>query len=223
MSKDGYLINIHAHSIFSDGVNSPCKMALEAKRLGFTALVITDHFYGADVPEFMSTNSMRLLKKACAECKEIIPIIIGLEVPVLGQEILVFGGAAIKQIMEHGHPRKMNEADLIKIKKETGCAMVLCHPGQDFTRAASVVDAYERFNSGQDFFRNGRSLENLEGLQSWCNSDAHWTKCMGKAFNKVVTKIENETDLIRYIKSDKQPEHVIPAEDPDLRIRSCTK
>ena len=38
-----YKINIHAHTIFSDGYNTPYVMALKAKELGFSALVITSY------------------------------------------------------------------------------------------------------------------------------------------------------------------------------------
>jgi 3',5'-nucleoside bisphosphate phosphatase len=43
-----YKINIHCHTIFSDGLNTPVTLAHEAKRLGFCALVITDHYYGSE-------------------------------------------------------------------------------------------------------------------------------------------------------------------------------
>ena len=198
-----YKINIHAHSIFSDGTNSPYTMALKAKELGFTSLVITDHFYGRKIPEFMSVNTMRVLKKACSEAKEILPVIIGMEVPFAGQEVLVFGGAAIKSILENGKP---NILEMLRLKKETGCAVVLCHPGEDFDLAAPAVDGFEHFNSGQNWFKNERSFGNLKILPSWCNSDAHNSADLGRAYNIVDTKIEKESELIRYIKKGKQPE-----------------
>lgn len=200
-----YKINIHAHSIFSDGINSPLAMAIEAKNLGFSALVITDHFYGSTCPEFMSVNSMRLLKKACAEAKKILPVIIGLEVPFMGQEVLIFGGAAIKSILENDKP---TYRELKRLKAETGCAVVLCHPGDFGHAAAEVSDGFEHFNSGHNFFEK-RPFGKLEGKPRWCNSDAHQTPCIGKAYNLIDTKIENEGDLIKYIKSGKQPEFYV--------------
>ncbi len=198
-----YKINIHAHTIFSDGLNSPYTMALKAKELGFTALVITDHFYGRDVPEFMGKVTMRVLKRACREAKEIIPIIIGIEVPFMGQEVLIFGGAAIKHILENGKPT-MNK--LLKLKKETGCAVVLCHPSEGYEQVVPVIDAYEHFNSGVSMLEGrGVGFDLLAGMQGWCNSDAHKVEFLEYGYNIVDSKIETEGDLIKYIKRGKQP------------------
>lgn len=201
-----YKINIHAHSIFSDGLNSPYTMALKAKELGFTSLVITDHFYGKDYPEFMSNINMGKLKKAVSEAKEILPVIIGMEVPFMGQEVLVFGGAAIKAIIEKGIPTMK---ELLALKKETGCVAILCHPGEDFELAAPALDGFERFNAGHDWFKNGRDYGPLLGMQSWCNSDAHRVVDMGRAYNLVDSKIETEGDLIQYIKRGRQPDFFV--------------
>lgn len=198
-----YKINIHAHSIFSDGLNSPYVMALKAKELGFTALVLTDHYYGLDVPEFMSPVTMKHLKKAVTEAKEILPIIIGMEVPFMGQEVLVFGGAAIGSILRNGLPT-MDE--MLRLRKETGCAVILCHPGEDFEVTEPAVDGFEQYNSGQDWFKNGRSFGDLMLKQRWCNSDAHRAIDLETAYNIVDSKIETESDLIRYIKRRKQHE-----------------
>jgi len=202
-----YKINIHAHSIFSDGKNTPFIMALKAKELGFTALVITDHYYGPEHPEFMSENSMRLLKKSCKEARKIIPVIIGLEAPFMGEEVLVFGGAAISDILENGKPT-MDK--LLQLKKDTGCAVVLCHPGEDFELTIPAIDGFERFNHGMDMFGSGRrSMGSLENKPSWCNSDAHMADHLEICYNIVDTKIKNESDLIRYIKKGKQPKFCI--------------
>lgn len=204
-----YKINIHSHTIFSDGFNSPYVMALKAKELGFTALVITDHFYGRDLPDFMTLEKLKLLKKACNEVKKIIPVILGLEVPFMGQEVLVFGGSAVQNILEHGKP---NMEQMLNIKKETGCAVILCHPGHDFHFAIPAIDGYERINGGSDLFICGDKKRSLEGLvekPAWCNSDAHTSEKLELSYNIVDSKIETEHDLIKYIKKQKQPEFYV--------------
>ena len=201
-----YKINIHAHTIFSDGLNSPYKMALTAKEIGFSALVITDHYYGNVCPDFMSKSCMKILKKACKEAREILPIIIGMEVVFMGQEVLVFGMAAINKILENGPPTL---EDMVKLRREDGCAVVLCHPGEGFEVTLPVIDGFEQFNSGRDFFKNGRRFGLLSPLPRWCNSDAHIDDGLWVAYNIVDKKITRESDLIRYIKSRKQPEFYI--------------
>ncbi len=197
-----YKINIHSHTIFSDGFNTPITMAYKAKELGFTALVVTDHFYGKVSPEFMSKNNLRLLRKACDEARKILPVIIGMEVPFMEQEILVFGGAAIKWIIENDLPTK---DDIIRLKKETGCAIILCHPGKDFEDLIDVIDGFEMYNSGFNYFKNRTAeLDSLKGKQRWCNSDAHKSEWLDIGYNIVDSKIKTEHDLIKYIKRGKQ-------------------
>ena len=116
------------------------------------------------------------------------------------QEILVFGGAAINWILEKGLPL---DAQCLA---DYNCATVLCHPGADYEKVLPYVDAYERYNSGNDFFKD-RTIPN--GLQGWCNSDAHLASCLKVGYNIVDTKIENENQLIKYIKSGKQPRYVV--------------
>lgn len=205
-----YKINIHAHSIFSDGISSPYKMAVKVKELGFTSLVITDHYYGIERSRFITKDSMRLLRKACKEAKEILPVIIGIEIPFMGEEVLVFGGAAIKEILDL--PKLPNMEEMLDIKKRTGCGVILCHPASDFEAAAPAVDGYERINSGHDMFvvgDNTRGLGSLENKPAWCNSDAHNLAELNNCYNIVNSKIETEVDLIKYIKKGHQPEFVV--------------
>ena len=200
LSKNEYRINIHAHSYFSDGANSPYHMALKAKELGFTALVITDHYYGPGYEEYMHVNKLKFLRKACVEAKEVLPVIIGLEIPIEGNEVLIFGGEVIKRILENGLPTL---SELYDYKADTNCAIILCHPAEEYTSLINVIDGYEHFNGGNNWFTN-REPKGLEGKQVWCNSDAHMTKYLDNGYNIVDTKIQYEADLIKYIKKGKQ-------------------
>jgi predicted metal-dependent phosphoesterase TrpH len=213
-----YKINIHAHTFFSDGVNSPLGMALEANRLGFTALVITDHYYG-ETDEWCSVNvqKMRILRRACDEAKKIMPVIIGIELSFGGEEILTFGSAMIQDIMRHRDTgNELTMELLLKWKRRHDSAFVLCHPGkvENWVFLRPLLDGYEEYNSGSSMFRlelengivNEREHGALTGLPGWCNSDAHQAAGLERAYNLVDSKIENETDLIRYIKRGVQPE-----------------
>ena len=52
------------------------------------------------------------------------------------QEILVFGGAAVNWILEKGLP--LNAQCLA----DYNCATVLCHPGANYEKVLTYVDAY---------------------------------------------------------------------------------
>ena len=129
-----YKINLHAHTIFSDGYNSPLRMGMTAKKLGFSALVITDH-YRNNAP--YSSYNFSLCQDACREVREIIPVILGMEIMVEGAEMLLFGGEAIKIIRgiridnrrdcinrgrtnlpngEKHHKAKLTESDILYIR-----------------------------------------------------------------------------------------------------------
>jgi len=199
-----YKINLHAHTIFSDGCNTPYVMAQKAKELGFSALVITDHYYiNNDFSEF-SLNEDRwcLLRQACKEAREIIPIIIGIEASFMNQEVLIFGGEAIKRIFEN---KSLTPDEMLTLRKETHCAVILCHPGGEIDALEPYIDGFEHYNSGQNWFSD-RGFGKLKNKPRWCNSDAHGVKCLDWGYNIVTHKIQNESDLIKYIKSGKQPE-----------------
>lgn len=204
-----YKINLHAHTIFSDGRNSPYRMALAAKELGFTALVITDHFYSGNTSERCSINieKMKLLKRAAEEAKEIIPVIIGIEYAIEGEETLVFGSAMVNRIMaaeESGF--EVTVEALLDWKKQVEAAFILCHPGNEdnWQKLFPILDGFEEYNRGHGYF-DDREFGCLSKLPRWCNSDAHRHEDLTIGWNIVDSKITVESDLIRYIKRKKQP------------------
>lgn len=211
-----YKLNIHAHSLFSDGYNSPYKMALTAKQLGFTALVLTDHLYGNDrSSDYCSINdrSYPLRRQSCREASEILPIIEGLELPVAGEEVLVFGEEAISYVLKCG---KLTIDDMVSLRDQTNCAFILCHPHIKYEPLIPYIDGYELYNSCQHQFRSRDIADGLKPLQRWSNSDAHNVDMLGWSYNILDTQITNEIELIEYIKSGKQHEFYNLHDDTDL-------
>jgi hypothetical protein len=205
-----YKINLHAHTIFSDGSNSPYVMAVEAKRLGLSALAITDHYYPSHPKEWCSSGAERhrLTRRACVEAKDILPIIVGMELAFGEEEMLVYGTKLIQEI--HRHCDKGNELTidlLIKLKRRHESAFILCHPGnpEKWEALLPILDGYERYNSGQDMFGEHREVGVLGGLPSWCNSDAHSKEGLSIAYNLTTCKIETEEDIIKYIREGNRP------------------
>lgn len=217
-----YKINIHAHTLFSDGMNTPISMAVKAKELGFSALVITDHYYGGDFNEYsLNLDKYRLLKKACKEAKNILPVIIGMEVAFYGEEVLCFGGGFIRSILECGEEAQgivnFTMEQMMEWKRLSGGAVVLCHPGnnENWKKILPLLDGFEHYNSGQNWFSN-REFGVLSELTSWCNSDAHQIGGLDRGYNIVSNKIEKEHDLINYIKSRRQPKfHLRPRKETE--------
>ena len=211
-----YKINLHAHSTFSDGSNTPAEMAHEAKDMGFSALVLTDHYYNGMYPD----NAITLDDEedyfvAIEEARKILPVIRGMEALFGGEEILVFGQKAIQTILKWGVISNIYQ--LRWIKEHCRCAFILAHPNVWHDHFAEVLDGYERHNSGQDFFKFGededRPLGVLEGLQEWHNSDAHSAMGLVKGYNLLDVEITNEIELIEYIKSGKKHGYNVMGED----------
>lgn len=213
-------INIHAHSLFSDGLNSPYKMALKAKELGFSALVLTDHFYGDEFShkDQISLESLIYLRRCKSEIeRSIMPVILGVEIPLLGHEVIVFGYEAVIAILRNGLPTEESTAGLLyDLKFSSNCAIVLCHPRpiHNENRAKDIcnlIDGYEHINGGFDFFK-GISHGSLKGKQRWCNSDAHRANDLGQCYNILDVEIKNELDLIKYIKDKNEHDFYIKGE-----------
>lgn len=205
-----YRINIHAHSVFSDGSGSPYTMAMEAKRLKFSALVLTDHLYGNSKDNdycSITNRSYHVRRSCCHEASSILPIIEGLEVPVGGEEVLLFGTSAIKYILDKG---KLTIPDLKSLRRNERCAIVLCHPHISYEKLIEHVDAYELYNSGGRMFKHRKIHPDLASKQSWANSDAHSVEQLKRSWNVVNTKIKTEEDLIKYIHGAAQPKHYAP-------------
>lgn len=198
-------INIHAHSVFSDGSNSPYVMALEAKRLGFSALVLTDHLYGNGKDQSycsISDWTYPIRAQCCREASSILPIIEGIEIPVGGEEVLLFGKTAIAFALRKGC---LSRDDLKSLRANEDCAIVLCHPHLSYEKLIDYVDAYELYNSGGRMFKFREINPMLLEKQCWSNSDAHHTDNIKRAWNTTKTKIETEEQLIAYIHSGEQP------------------
>lgn len=203
MDRIRYKINIHAHSFFSDGQNSPYIMAKTAQSLGFSALVLTDHYYNGSYPEVSMVKSKEgAYKRALKEAEMVLPVIRGTEATFGGEEILVFGQSAIKEIMDKDGIQ--TDDHLKEIRKNHECAIVLCHPGNYYEGFTDLFDGYERYNSGSDeFATRPEALDILKDKQAWYNSDAHGAVMLPICYNLTEDEITTEEQLIAYIKSGK--------------------
>ncbi len=208
-----FKINLHCHTHFSDGCNSPFVMAQQAKELGFCCFVMTDHFYtGTDY----EADSMRWYKWNMLQCakreisKLIMPVIVGLEVGYESQEVLVFGTELIKDILRN---EKFTFDMAARHLEYRTAGFVLCHPGANYDKALKICQGYEHFNSGNDYFKT-RSPSLLANTKTtWSNSDAHSAEHLARGYNLVNEKITTEKQLIRYLHSGDQPELYHKRED----------
>ena len=205
-------INLHCHSHYSDCYYTMEEMAKEHQKQGFSAFVVTDHCYPSFIRD--GADDERMLtsyQKFCAQTKELaeisqklnFPCIQGIELALYGEEVLVFGSEAIKDVFayakdinkreaeKHGHLISYNQKlshNIINIlqqhKEDT--AIILCHPHlweneeELQQKIFAVIDGYEFQNSGRYFFSDS---SNLNKTNKWDREVPKELKNKKKFFN----------------------------------------
>lgn len=221
-------INLHCHTIYSDGKNPLINTIQEHKNCGFGAFVATDHLY----PTMSTRNAITSWNKYKAQEKELndlsyklnIPCFHGVELCLYYEEVLVFGDSTIKalfdKIDEIGKTPKekytvedyIQLMNVIKNHKYNN-AVILCHPSlyrQDrdyiklfYNNLWPILDGYELGNSGINMFKNREIPVELKPLTQFWNSDAHKLEDIDRGNNEAPDNITSIEDIIKYIQEGK--------------------
>ncbi len=237
--KKRYKINLHAHSQYSDGAADLEEFAIACKKLEFTAAVVTDHVYHVDMfPGLTLEKYLAEKKEAAVVSKKLdYPIIIGVEIALDEEEVLIFSDKAITDLLKRRKKRQQNYtltdepkkkrgiieiSDIKEVKNKYNCAVILCHPvlqkmdeaGElDFVakKGLEILDGYERYSSNLDrFYKDRKHLLNwFTDKTAFSNSDAHRISNLKRCYNFVTENITTETELIDYIKNKKKVEFFV--------------
>jgi predicted metal-dependent phosphoesterase TrpH len=178
--------DLHIHTNFSDGINSPEEVLRYAKKIGLDGIAITDH------------DTIRGSKKVRNLAKELEIILIpGVEITTEHGDILALG---VEEVFS-GKPLEI----LDKIRSSGGVS-ILAHPYGGYWRKSfaemDVVkefDAIEIFNASTPLESNIRAMELAKKLKKpgIAGSDAHYLDMVGTAF--IITK----NDVIDSIRKGK--------------------
>lgn len=203
-------INLHAHSRFSDGVNTISEMATMYKEMGFCCAVITDHVYRYSDDRPTDPCSLNTVKfaKACQEAETIshalnFPVFLGAEFSIgYGEEILVFGTQAVEFLLAVRDIRgEVGYKDLREARKLFNSAAIMAHPMHpSIFIYEDTIDGFELYNSGVHMFSSRPIPKNLSNLSPWGNSDAHVDYAIAGGYNWIEQEIKCEIDLINLIK-----------------------
>jgi putative hydrolase len=178
------MIDLHTHSIFSDGELIPSELARRAVAIGYTAIAITDHGDHSNI-EFVIPR----LVKVCKKISDVWPIKIlpGIELthvpPVyiselarearsLGARIIVVHGETIVEPVLSGTNLAALEADV----------NILAHPGlitEDLVQIAAKKSVFLEITTRQGHsYTNGHvaSLARKYGAALVLNTDSHSPK-----------------------------------------------
>lgn len=210
-------INLHCHSMYSDGFEPLSNMFYEHQKQGFSAYVATDHLYPTHYGDRSLTK--KTFGRQALELLKLTeytgyPHFQGIELALYQEEIIVIGREVIKgifDIVENNLGRDDIYLELMDyiLENKDDCACILCHPQLNpivahqkpdlYPKLYMILDGYERFNSGHDFFKE-RPLGELESLKPFYNSDAHFLDHIHYGNNEHENPITTEKDLIKWIK-----------------------
>lgn len=186
--------DLHMHSTFSDGRNSPEEILLAAVEKDLDVISITDHdtFSGA----------LKALKSARSMQLDLV-VIVGAEIRTTAGDILVYCSDSPLDAV----PR--DPFELADAAHEHGCIVVPAHPFDARRKGIGKLvyngqwDAIEVYNAHSDPFSNHRAEQAARelGIPGIANSDAHVVSAIGSAYNIIEVGDRNADSVINAIKT----------------------
>ncbi|RLI95721.1 MAG: metal-dependent phosphoesterase [Candidatus Altiarchaeales archaeon] len=175
-------IDIHTHSSYSDGYNTPKEMVKYAKKIGLDGIAITDHNE--------IKGSLNAMKYASDDFK----VIPGIEVSAKEGHIICLG---IEEVFETYTPAD----EVIERVHELGGVAIAAHPYDRFRRGVGDLifkldfDAVELYNGHTLLtYKSTKDIIEKIELPVTGGSDAHIAEDIGCVF------IEVDDDIINSIK-----------------------
>jgi len=152
------VIDLHSHSLHSDGTETPSSLALEAHARGLKALALTDHDTLAGLPEFLACQpqcSTRLIPGIELSCR-----FVDMELHLLGLFLDINDPTLQERVMGLRRRREDRNHRMLERLRELGIRMewedVKSHAGADLVSRAHFARALHRLGfagSPQDAFK----------------------------------------------------------------------
>ncbi|MDE3009007.1 MAG: PHP domain-containing protein [Acidobacteriota bacterium] len=183
------MLDLHTHSRFSDGSDSPRELALAARDLGLRAIALTDHDTTASYPE---------MKLACDEVG--VELVSGLEVSLRDNEFPLDHGAhegarnvhllAYFVPLESAHPLQRQLARLRHDREERNVALVSLLNERGFERLtleylislAGHADNVGRPHFARAMFELHPEIVGERTEERWNRVFAEWLGATGRAY-----------------------------------------
>ncbi|WP_005032054.1 PHP domain-containing protein [Holophaga foetida] len=152
------MIDLHCHSLYSDGTDSPSALAQAAHTQGLKALALTDHDTLAGLPTFMACQpkcSTRLIPGIELSCR-----FIGMELHILGLFLDLQDEQLHERVLGLGRRREERNRRMMERLGDIGIQMdwedVKSHAGAELVSRAHFARALHRLGfagSPQDAFK----------------------------------------------------------------------
>jgi histidinol phosphatase-like PHP family hydrolase len=174
------MIDLHTHTIFSDGVLLPSELARRGEEIGYSAIAFTDHVDFSNY-KFVCENIINVTKKLNS----------------LKSNIKVIAGAEITYVP----PEQIEE--LVKILRKIGLALILVH-GETITEPVKKGTNFEAIKAKVDILAHpGLITEEDVKLAKVNNVKLELTSKLGHSYtNGHVVKLAKKYNVQMVLNSD---------------------
>ena len=198
LKKERVYVDLHIHSIYSDGMATPLEIARKAKARRLSAIGITDHLYiGKDQRFGISDRTFKSYFKACRLASQIIELCV-----VPGLELKVKEGHLVILFPNYNPP-----SSILKLKR-SGSIFQICEKMHELGGLVLAAHIDRTDGMGKLVFKYFKQLDGIEyglripeycenvnfkelGLCETAGSDSHSISIISSAY----TSISNDCDI----------------------------
>jgi histidinol phosphatase-like PHP family hydrolase len=220
------MIDLHTHSLFSDGELLPSELIQRARKKGYEAIAITDHVDISNI-DFVIKRIARVCKdtnRAYADIKCLCGVEITHVAPVLvaglvkmsrllGAQVVVFHGETVVEPVEPGsnkaailacvdilaHPGRITDEDAALAAKLGVCLEITARAGHNITNGHVAVAA-KKAGAKLVFDTDAHAPENLTDDQG----REKILLAAGLNMDEIKTVIDNSRELVKKAMADKR-------------------
>ena len=219
MKDNGFIVQLHIHTSDTSkcGRATGAEIARACKEAGYDMIVITDHFFNANIGcdrslpwEEKVEYLFRGYRSAKAEGDKIgLKVLPGWETFTNGPEYLTYG-LGEEFLLANPDIHKLGNAEYLARVKEVGGFVIHAHPFRkasyipDFVPDPHSVEAFEVFNAAhKDPSFNAQALKMAKrfGLIQTAGSDAHSTETVAGGAMRFPRELNTSADLIAALRA----------------------
>lgn len=214
-----YETHLHTKGCSKDGKNTGSQMVDKACEMGYSGIVITNHFFGGNtcIDENLSwkdfvgayENDYLVAKEYGQKCG--IDVLFGIEDKYdTGKEILIYGVAPSAIAQNTDYP-KLSLEEKSAFIRENGGITVCAHPYRvrdripypDRVPSADLLDGAEVYNSHNNRCENGKATAFAvkNSLLPFSGGDTHIAEKFGGSGLVFNERVSDEKQFVRLVKS----------------------
>ncbi len=223
LDKERSFLDLHIHSIYSDGIATPLEIARKAKARGLSAISITDHLYIGKEERFGVTDrTFKSYFKACHLAAQISELSV-----IPGLEFEANEGHLVTLFPNYNPP-----SNVLKLKK-LGSLVQICEKIHELGGIVIAAHIDRKDGIGKLVFKYFKQLDSIEyglkipeyclstnfkklGLSETASSDSHSISIIGSAYTTmsnecdIRTGIESIERILESLRKNKTEPHFLP-------------